>query len=69
MIFPTSGRENEMEYEDYGPAVICQIYLNGKENPSFKCERCRCNVFLKIEPDIFRCNGCGELYMGERSTA
>jgi hypothetical protein len=55
------------------------IYLNGRQNLSFHCEQCGCNVFHhpETEPrnwpsdpvedvsDKYICNSCGIQYIGE----
>jgi len=48
----------KMEEQD----IICKV--DGK---TFRCEICGCNVFRhpKGEPNKFKCNGCGEVYIGE----
>lgn len=34
------------------------------ERYSFRCA-CGCNVFQRLEADLFKCNGCGERYESE----
>lgn len=42
------------------------IYLNGRANPSFRCD-CGCNVFhtYKEMPKHYFCNACGISFEGE----
>lgn len=37
------------------------IRLPGAET-SYRCEECGANVFRPVEPEVYRCNGCGTLY-------
>jgi hypothetical protein len=40
------------------------LYVDGSKT-AFHCEVCRANVFTKLGPGEYRCNGCGMYYSEE----
>ena len=59
---PKSGSVPEQSTE----AIPAMVFLNGRNNPSFRCE-CGCNVFAQRGLH-FTCNGCGAEYEGEQKS-
>ena len=58
-----------MEASGY-PTSDTMLYVGGSKQP-FRCEKCGANVFKKASETAdsikYRCNGCAEVYVSERS--